>query len=138
MANISGAFRIGKDAELRTTPSGDNVISLALAFNYGRKGDDGKKPSQWIEASLWGKLAEALEPYLKKGGQIYAVISEPHIVQFEGKNGTGIKLVGRIIEIERIGPRSVESALEPEPKPAPKPTPKPSRPINDIDDDVPF
>jgi len=138
MANISGAFRIGKDAELRTTPSGDGVVSLALAFNYGRKGDDGKKPSQWIEASLWGKLAEALEPYLKKGGQIYAVITDPHIVQFEGKNGPGSKLVGRITDIELIGGRSVESAPEPATKPVPKPAPKPSRPINDIDDDVPF
>ena len=69
MAHITGAFRLGRDAELRYTPGkNEPVINLALAFNWGQKGEDGNRPSQWIEASLWGKRAEALAPYLLKGG----------------------------------------------------------------------
>jgi single-strand DNA-binding protein len=100
MAIISGLFRIGRDAEVRHTPSGDAVINLSLAYNYGPR-KDGK--TQWIEASLWGKLAEALAPYLKKGGQIDAIIEDPHIETFQGKNGEGTKLVGRVLKIELAG-----------------------------------
>ena len=51
---LTGLARIGKDAELRYTASNEPVANISLAFNYGRKGDDGKRPTQWIEASMWG------------------------------------------------------------------------------------
>ena len=38
MATLIGLFTVGRDAELRTTASGDPVASVALAYNYGRKG----------------------------------------------------------------------------------------------------
>ena len=103
MATLSGLFRIGRDAEIRHAPSGDAVINLSLAYNYGPRKDD---KTQWIEASLWGKLAEALVPYLKKGGQIYAIIEDPHIETFQGKNGEGVKLAGRVLKIELAGSKS--------------------------------
>ena len=62
-----GLARIGRDAEIRHTAGGDAVASLSLAFTYGRKGEDGKRPTQWVDASLWGKRAEALAQYLTKG-----------------------------------------------------------------------
>ena len=105
MAQITGVFRIGRDAEVRFTQGGDPVASLSLAFNYGRKDQDGKRPSQWIDASLWGKRAEALAQYLTKGSQIYAVLSDPHIETFQGKNGEGHKLAATVLEIELIGSR---------------------------------
>jgi hypothetical protein len=37
--------RLGRDAELRYTPNGDAVCNLALACEYGRKGQDGKRPT---------------------------------------------------------------------------------------------
>ena len=43
---LTGLARIGKDAELRYTASNEPVANLSLAFNYGRKGDDGKRPTQ--------------------------------------------------------------------------------------------
>lgn len=112
MAQIVGIFRLGRDAELRHTAGGDHVSSLNLAFNYGQKGEDGNKPTQWIEASLWGKRAEAMSPHLLKGGLIYAVISDPHIETYQGKNGEGHKLTGRIAEIEFAGGTRSESTGE--------------------------
>lgn len=105
MAQIAGVFRIGRDTEVRFTQGGDPVASLSLAFNYGRKDQDGKRPSQWIDASLWGKRAESLAQYLTKGSQIYAVLSDPHIETYQGKNGEGHKLAATVLEIELIGGR---------------------------------
>ena len=68
MAMMIGLARLGRDAEIRTTSQGDSVATLALAFSYGRKGSDGNRPTQWVDAALWGKRAEALAPYLTKGG----------------------------------------------------------------------
>jgi single-strand DNA-binding protein len=41
------------------------VANVSLAFTYGKKGDDGKRPTQWVDASLWGQRAESLAPYIK-------------------------------------------------------------------------
>ena len=71
--------RIGRDVELRYTPSGDAVCNIALAVDYGRKGQDGKRPTQWYEVSLWGKRAEALQPYLLKGGMIRNATNAPSV-----------------------------------------------------------
>src|SRR5512139_2415973 len=53
-----GLARIGKDAEVRYTPSGTAVANVSLAFTFGKKGDDGKRPTQWVDASLWGQRAD--------------------------------------------------------------------------------
>jgi single-strand DNA-binding protein len=156
MAQINGVFRIGRDVELRYTANGDAVANVALAFNYGRKGDDGKRPSQWIEASIWNKRAEALAPYLLKGGQVYAVIDDPHIETYEGKNGFGAKIVGTISAVELVGSKDgasqgQEQQRQPQqrqaqaPAQAPRqaapqrqPQQKTNTGFDDMDDDIPF
>lgn len=144
MAQIVGIFRLGRDAELRYTGSNEAVATLALAYNYGQKGQDGNKPSQWIEAAFWGKRAEAMAPHLSKGGLIYAVINDPHVETWTKKDQTtGFKLVGKVSEIEFAGGgrssggsqqgSSYESAPQ---RPAPSSRPKPS--FDDLGDDIPF
>lgn len=143
MAQITGVFRIGKDAELRDTASGP-VINLALASNYGKKGSDGSRPTQWVEASLWGKRAESLEQYLTKGQQIYATISDPHIETYQKRDGgEGVKLVGMIGEIELVGSkpsgdREARPAREERPARRPQPPAPKSNSFDDMEDDIPF
>lgn len=148
MTQIVGVFRIGKDAELRKTDR-DSVINLALAYNYGRKGADGNKPTQWLDATLWGKRAEALEQYLLKGQQVYAVINDPHIETFEKRDGgSGFKLNGTVGEIELVGGRPQGSGerqerapaarREPERRPAAAAKPAAAGGFDDMDDDIPF
>ena len=110
MATLNGVFRIGRDTQIKYIPSGTPVLELALAYNYGKKGDDGKKPVTWVQASLWGKQAEALAPYIKKGDQISVIVGDLHIETYPRENGTGCKLVGRIIDIELISSRYAQSA----------------------------
>lgn len=138
---LTGIARLGRDAELRYTPSGHAVANLSLAYNYGMKDAEGKKPTQWVEASLWGKQAEALIDYLVKGQALSVTADDVHIEEFTRKDGTlGSKLVGKVIHIEFAGKSSdatqQQPAPEPTPKPAPKPAAKPS--LYDLDDDIPF
>lgn len=141
MAQIVAVFRIGRDAEIRFTQSGEPVASLSLAFNYGRRGNDGKRPSQWIEASLWGKRAESLAQYLTKGSSIFAAINDPHVETYLKKDGTtGVKLVGNLSEIELVGGRAEGGATQPTPEDrqarAQRNAAKSS--FDDLDDDIPF
>lgn len=100
---LTGIARLGRDADLRYTADGTSVVNLSLAFNYGKKDGSGEKPTQWVDASLWGKRAETLVEYLTKGTLVSVVLTEPHIEAFEGKNGAGHKLVARVSDLEFAG-----------------------------------
>jgi single-strand DNA-binding protein len=107
---ISGVGRLGRDGELRYTPSGVAVVNLALAFNYGQKQNDGNRRSQWVECALWGKQAESLVQYLKKGNQVSVTAADPHIDFFQRDDSTqGTKLVANIINIELVGSKKDEA-----------------------------
>lgn len=154
MAQLIGLVRIGRDAELRYTAQGDAVANVSLAFNYGRKGADGKKPTQWVDASLWGKRAEALAPYLTKGSQVTVTLDDPHIEFFEGRNGPGHKLVGTITAIEFASrpdatQQTSSGPLQTQQRPAAQrsdyatqsgggATRAPAASLADMDDDIPF
>lgn len=92
---LTGLARLGRDATLRHTPQGKPVAELALAFNYGQKGADGKRPSQWIEAHLWGDRAEAPAPHLTKGSAVDVVLTEPHIVE-HNRRPPGVRVDGPV------------------------------------------
>ncbi len=64
---------LGRDAEVRFTPSGAPVASFSIATTENWTGKDGQKQEQteWHRIVLWGKTAETLQPYLTKGKQIY-------------------------------------------------------------------
>lgn len=98
MATFNGLFTIGKDCELRQT-SGDDVATISLAYNYGRK-QDGKQPTQWIRATLWGKRATALATHLTKGKQIYASLTDVHVREYDGQNGKGFSMEATISDLE--------------------------------------
>jgi single-strand DNA-binding protein len=137
---LTGAARIGKDAELRYTPNGTAVANLALCFNHGQKQTDGNRLSQWIDAALWGKQAEALLQYLVKGSQVSVVIDGPHIEFYKKNDGTQqSKLVGNIINIEFVGKKS-DSGTQPQ---AAQRQGKPAgnqggNPYDDNFEDIPF
>ena len=138
---LTGIARLGRDATLRYIPSGEAVTSLALAFSHGKKETDGNRPTQWVEASLWGKQAESLITYLTKGTQLSVIISDPNIQTYTTNDGrSGTKLVGRIINLEFAGSNRTEATQAPAAAQAPqqKPTASPQPDFADFDDDIPF
>jgi single-strand DNA-binding protein len=135
----NGLARIGKDAEVRYTPGGAAVANVSLAFTYGKKGDDGKRPTQWVDASLWGQRAESLAPYIKKGGQIVAYLEDVSIQTFTKGDGTqATKMVARLVDLEFVaGGEQASSQPKPQPKPQAAPQSHGSG-FDDMDDDIPF
>ena len=65
--------RLGKDPEIKYTPSGMAMASFSLATDENRKDNEGKWQSQteWHNIILWGKEAERAGEFLKKGRLIY-------------------------------------------------------------------
>ena len=133
---VFGLARIGRDVEIRKTAQGESVAGLALAFTYRAKGE---KCTQWVEASLWGKRAEALSPYLRKGGLISVTLDDVHIETYQGRDKEGVKLVGRVSDVELAG--GGQDAPQQAPRAetrAPAPKPANSGGFEDMDSDVPF
>jgi len=135
----NGLARIGKDAEVRYTPGGAAVANVSLAFTYGKKGDDGKRPTQWVDASLWGQRVESLTPYLTKGKQIVAYLEDVHIQTYTKGDGTqASKMAARIADLEFVaGGEQAESQPRQQPKPQAAPQSQGSG-FDDMDDDIPF
>ena len=135
----NGLARIGKDAEVRYTPSGAAVANVSLAFTYGKKGEDGKRPTQWVDASLWGQRVESLAPYLTKGKQIVAYLEDVHIQTYTKGDGTqASKMAARIADLEFVaGGEQAESQPRQQPKPQAAPQSQGSG-FDDMDDDIPF
>lgn len=140
---LIGLCRLGRDAEVKYTQGGKAVANLSLAFNYGLKDANGKNPSQWIDASLWGDRAEKLSQYLTKGTHLYVILTDPHIETFTKRDGgDGFKLAAMVNVIEFAGSKQEakqETQAAERPRPS-APETKPSLPgnVQDMDDDIPF
>jgi len=141
-----GVARVGNEPVARYTPDGKAVMDISLAFDYGRKGGDGRRPTQWVNATMWGDRVEKLQPYLSKGSQVFVTMSEPHIETYDKKDGSGqgFSLRARITELEFVGGRredaSSESAAESTgaaPARAAK-VPAKAPGFDELDDDIPF
>jgi len=147
MPKMIGMMRLGRDAELRYMPNNEPVTNLSLAYAHGKADQNGKRPTQWIDATLWGKRAEALTQYLTKGGLHCFTLDELHIQTFQKQDGSsGTKLVARVLDVELGGARQDAApapapAARPAPPPqrqAPAPAPRAASGFDDMDDDIPF
>ncbi len=65
--------RLGQDPELKYTPGGRPVASFTLATNERWTTQDGQKQEKttWHKIVAWGKQAEVINEYCRKGKQIY-------------------------------------------------------------------
>ena len=83
MSIIVIAGRFSRDAEGRHLPDGTAVAGFSIAENiYNGK----EQQAQFWECSLFGKRAESLAPYIKKGGAA-TVYGEPRQRKYTGKDG---------------------------------------------------
>lgn len=124
---------LGKDPELKYTPSGVAVATFSIATSEQWKDQEGnaQEKTEWHNIVAWRKLAEIVGEYLKKGKKVY----------IEGKLQTrnyekdGVKryiteiVADQLIMLDGVGQRSGGSGME-ESIPAPSGAPK--------EDDLPF
>lgn len=80
---------LGRDAELRYTPSGAAVAKFSLATTevWNDKSGQRQERTEWHNIDLWGKPAESLSEYLTKGKQIY-VEGRLQTDEYTDKEGT--------------------------------------------------
>ena len=65
---------LGRDPELRHMPSGDAIANIAVATSYkskDRSTGEQKETTEWHRISFFGRLAEIVGEYMKKGSSIY-------------------------------------------------------------------
>lgn len=80
--------RLGKDPEIKTLPSGSTVSNFSLAVSESWKDKDGQKQerTEWVSGVVFGKQAENLTKYCRKGDQIM-MIGRLQTREWEGKDG---------------------------------------------------
>jgi single-strand DNA-binding protein len=81
---------LGRDPEVRSTPSGQSVctFSLATTDRFTDRTGQQRELTEWHNVVAWGKQADLCGQYLKKGRQVY-VEGRLTTRQYEAKDGTG-------------------------------------------------
>jgi len=91
MASLNKAMiigNLGKDPEIRTTPSGQSVatFSLATSEKFKNKSGEMEERTEWHNIVLWGKLADIAGQYLTKGKSVF-IEGRIQTRKWEGKDG---------------------------------------------------
>ena len=128
MNNITVAGQLGRDAEVRFMSNGDPVCSFSVADSQGKD-----KPTIWWRASLFGKRAESLTPYLVKGQSvtITGTVTERAWKDKEGVDKTVMEIRVNDVALQG-GKRDAAPAQEA------RPAARHSTPENFDSSDIPF
>ena len=64
---------LGRDPEMRYTPSGQAVTSFSVASSRRYRTSDGeqREETEWFNVSAFGRLSEICNQYLTRGQQVY-------------------------------------------------------------------
>ena len=99
MNSVNLIGRTTKDIEIRYTQgSGTAVVKFTLAVDRG-KNQNGEKITDFISCQAWGKIAEILGKYVKKGNRIGMT---GHIETGSYKNKDGLKIYTTDVIAEKI------------------------------------
>src|SRR6478735_3713378 len=79
---------LGRDPEMRYTPSGQAVTQFTVAVNRNFKDHEGnwQEETEWFRVVAWGPLAERTAEYLRKGRKVF-VEGRLQTRQWEGQDG---------------------------------------------------
>jgi single-strand DNA-binding protein len=103
---------LGKDPEMRYTPSGRPVTTFTLAVSRQWNSADGERHSEteWFNVVAWGNLAEICKQYLVKGQQVYIEgrLQTRRWDDKEGQKHTSVEVVAS--EMMMLGERRESTA----------------------------
>jgi len=161
MASINKVILIGnlgRDPEVRYTPSGAAVCNLRLATTRNWKNRDTgerQEETEWHSVVLYDRQAEVAGEYLKKGRPVY-IEGRLKTRKWQDKDGNDRYTTEIVADsMQLLGGREGGGGDEgysrdseggggssrpaPAPRaPAPRPAPKSSAGIGEMDDDIPF
>jgi single-strand DNA-binding protein len=80
---------LGRDPEMRYTPSGTPVTNFSIAANARWTNSDGStgERTTWYKVACWGRLAEVVYQYLAKGRRVLVVSSRIEAEAYIDKEG---------------------------------------------------
>jgi len=88
---------LGRDPEMRYTPTGRPVTTFIVATNRSWNKSNGERHSEteWFNVVAWGSLAEICKQYLTKSQQVYVEgrLQTRHWEDNDGKHHTSIEIV---------------------------------------------
>jgi len=100
--------RLGRDPELKSTPSGQSVANFSLAIDesYTNRAGEKVKRTLWITVKAWAKTGELCAKYLKKGRQAL-VTGRLDIRQYEkdGEKRYATEVIAQHVEFVGDRPR---------------------------------
>jgi single-strand DNA-binding protein len=144
--------RLGKDPEVKYTPSGAPVAKFTLATDEVFKDRSGEqqKHTEWHNIVAWNKLAEICGEYLTKGKLVY-IEGRIRSRQWEDQAGNkrtayeiialGMQMLGSKAESDRAAVAAAATAAPPSAERAPVEKPPAAGPPAEpeiTDEDVPF
>lgn len=108
---------VGRDPDVQTTTSGTKVAHVSLATSRRFPRDGGmEERTEWHRLTLWDRLAQLAEDYIRKGDRIY-VEGRMEYDSFE-RNGVTIPTaevqVRELVMLGAPGPRNDALELEEE------------------------
>ena len=107
---------LGRDPEMRYTPSGRPVTTFSVATSRTWNTAEGEKrvETEWFNVVAWSSLAEICKQYLTKGQQVYIEgrLQTRHWDDTEGNKHTSVEIVAS--EMIMLGDRrdSESSAID--------------------------
>lgn len=125
MASVNKVILIGnlgKDPEVRYTPSGSAICNISVATTHKWKDKDGEKQeeTEWSRVSFFGKLAEIVGEYCKKGKPIY-VEGRLKTRKWQDKDGKDCYTTEIIADqMQLLGGRDEQEDRAPAPRQAPR------------------
>lgn len=130
---ISG--NLGAAAELRATQSGLSVLTFPVAVNKSKSDNGGyKDETSWITCTMFGRRAEALQPYLGKGVKV-AIVGHLRSRSWDkdGERHHRLDVIVDNIELMAARPRQKQQAQQPM-----QAVPSATAPAALYDEDIPF
>lgn len=102
--------RLTRDPEIRTTPGGQSVATIALATNsfWTDKSGTRQDKTEYHNIVLWGKLAEIAGQYLIKGQECY-IEGRLQTRAYTAKDGTEKRVTEVIGESMQMGSKAGQS-----------------------------
>ena len=91
---------LGKDAEMRFTPTGTAILNFSLPIDIGF-GE--KKETMWVRCAMFGDRAQKLAEHLTKGKGVQVVGEFRMPTIYEGKNGNTVNMDFNVNQLSFVG-----------------------------------
>lgn len=98
---------LGRDPEMRYSPSGQPMTSFSIASNrrYTTAAGEQREETEWFNCTAFGRLADVCNQYLTRGQQVY-VEGRLRSRQYDRRDGTpGFSLDVNVTEMQMLGRR---------------------------------